>query len=88
MKYIYLVVGAVFGGLLGWLSSFWIGLMTGGLVEFILDTIGASGDGGWVVSMGAFMVGMSAAILIGPIWFGRLGYRLGKRLHETDSTNR
>jgi len=82
MKYIYMVVGAVVGGLLGWLLSFWFGLMTGGLVSFILDT---SGDGGWVVSMGAFMVGMWAAILIGPIWFGRLGYRLGKRLHEADS---
>ena len=69
-------------GLLGWgLGLYVFGPMIAVLLSSIVDT---SGDR-WVLAMIAFMVGIWAAILIGAIWFGRLGYRLGKRLHETDS---
>ena len=79
MKYIYMVVGAVVGGLLGW--AFGPYLLY--IAAWIVYTAVPNGEANWILAVALWMGFVCAGILIGAIWFGRLGYRLGKRLHET-----
>ena len=78
MKYLYMVVCAVVGGLLGWgLGLYVLGPGQLILVTSIWDTTLA-----FILGMLAYLVCIWGGMLIGAILFGRLGYRVGKHLHE------
>ena len=71
MKYIYMLVGTVVGGLLGW-----------GLGLYVFSPYLMEGaTNGFFGLIGCIIV-IGAGILIGAIWFGLLGYWLGTRLQE------
>ena len=73
MKYIYMFVGTVVGGLLGCVLCLYV------FIPYLIED--PNGFGGLIVSFYVICAGIS----IGAICFGRMGYLLGKRLHETDS---
>ena len=80
-----MVVGAVVGGLLGWglCSMVAFGPYLLNIAAWIVYTAVPNGEVNWILAVALWIGFVWAGILIGAIWFGRLGYRLGKRLHET-----
>jgi len=79
MRYVYLIVGAIFGGLLGWFLS--INVFAPFLMWLAASILGEDNLLHIFLFIGFIWVG----ILIGAILFGTLGYQLGKHLHEIDS---
>ena len=80
MKYLYLFVGAVLGGVggcFGHLLVWWAirdSVMAGQATSFMPLIYGLS-----------YLVLIVPVCLLGATLFGFLGYRLGKHLHEIDS---
>ena len=81
VKYIYLIVGAVFGGGLVWKATPYV----------LRETIPTYDETGlhWliflVLLLALYFVLLPVLCLLGATLFGFLGYRLGKHLHEIDS---
>ena len=84
MKYLYLVVGAVFGGGLVWKATLYV----------LQETIPRYDQSGlhWLIFfallLALYFVLLPVLCLLGATLFGFLGYRLGKLLHEKDSDRR
>lgn len=86
MRYVYLIVGAIFGGLLGWFLS--LNVVAPFLMWIAGSIVGITvpnGEANWILAAALFIGFIWVGILIGAILFGKLGYRLGKHLHEIDS---
>ncbi|HAA72683.1 MAG TPA: hypothetical protein DCE55_26330 [Planctomycetaceae bacterium] len=81
MKYLYLVVGAVFGGGLVWKATLYV------LQETIprYDQSGLHWQIFIALLLALYYVLLPVLCLLGATLFGFLGYWTGKHLHEIDS---
>ena len=81
VKYIYLIVGAVFGGGLVWKATLYV----------LQETIPRYDQSGlhWLIFiallLALYFVLLPVLCLLGATLFGFLGYWTGKHLHEIDS---